>query len=52
MKYLFVLLMVGTVSVYLWSMRPIKVEPKKEKKLHFKNRKNRKKETFRVNIKS
>jgi hypothetical protein len=42
MKYLFVLLMVGTVSVYLWSMRPIKVETKKEKKLHLETEKTKK----------
>jgi hypothetical protein len=35
-------------------MRPIKVKPKKEKKKNYtlKNKKNRKRETFRVNIKS
>ena len=34
--------MAGTLTVYHWPMRPIKVKPKKEKKkvLHFKKTKN------------
>jgi len=47
--------MAGTLTVYQWPVRPMKVKPKikkKKKVLHFKKQKNRKKETFRVNIKS
>jgi len=48
--------MTGILSVYLLPMRPIKVKPKKEEKNYTlktnKQTKNRKKETFRVNINS
>jgi len=48
---IFTLLMAGTLSVYHWPMQPIKVKLKK-KDLPKKNIKNRKKETFGLNIKS
>ena len=50
----FILLMAGTLSVYHWPMRPIKVKHR-EKKLHFKKergKKQKRKKTFKVNIKS